>query len=132
MGCCTTVLHLSEDNARIILLAFFAVLYMLAGAVLFQFLESEVELKMSRDYWNMYYSFRNDCRKLLNGNFDDNNYTIEIYMDRVHRLLYAYGNASSAGVINKRRRWDFAGSFHFVGTIVSTIGESTFSYYPGS
>ncbi|XP_049835119.1 potassium channel subfamily K member 13-like [Schistocerca gregaria] len=43
-------------------------------------------------------------------------------MERVHRLLYAYGNASAAGIIHKRRRWDFAGSFHFVGTIVSTIG----------
>jgi hypothetical protein len=38
-------------------------------------------------------------------------------------LLHAYGNASAIGVINKRRRWDFPGSFHFVGTIVSTIGK---------
>lgn len=78
MGCCTTILHLSEDNARVILLAIFAVLYMLAGALLFQFLESESELKMSRDYWNIYYDFRNDCDKLINGNYEDTNYTIEV------------------------------------------------------
>lgn len=48
-------------------------------------------------------------------------------LQRLHELLYAYGNASAIGIINKRRRWDFPGSFHFVGTIVSTIGERTFS-----
>lgn len=50
-------------------------------------------------------------------------------VNRLKELLSAYGNASAAGVINKRRRWDFSGSFHFVGTIVSTIGEIILNHY---
>lgn len=48
---------------------------------------------------------------------------LQMYMERVDELLQAHNKASSAGIINKRRRWDFPGSFHFVGTIVSTIGK---------
>lgn len=48
-----------------------------------------------------------------------------VHLENLHQLLYAYGNATAIGVINKRRRWDFVGSFHFVGTIVTTIGENT-------
>ncbi|CAL8111166.1 unnamed protein product [Orchesella dallaii] len=43
-------------------------------------------------------------------------------IDNLHELLFAYGNATQAGVIWKRRRWDYVGSFHFTWTIVSTIG----------
>jgi hypothetical protein len=151
MGCCS-VLHLTEDNARFILLAIVLVLYMLAGAVLFQYLEGEAEMNMAREFWHTYSDFRRHYLFLLmqvgNNTSDPSNETIrissaeisdddgsqqqnssqsldqdELDMDKVHQLLYAYGNATSAGIIHKTRRWDFAGSFHFVGTIVSTIGE---------
>ncbi|KDR14601.1 Potassium channel subfamily K member 13 [Zootermopsis nevadensis] len=111
MGCCS-LLHLTEDNARFLLLAIVLVLYMLAGATLFQYLEGEEELRMVREFWRIYSDFRR--------HYGANQSALD--MDKVHQLLYAYGNATSAGIIHKRRRWDFAGSFHFVGTIVSTIG----------
>lgn len=150
MGCCS-LLHLTEDNARFLLLAIVLVLYMLAGAALFQYLEGEAELRMVHEFWHMYLDFRRhyllllmqagnntsvhgneiNCTSSTETNEDDTqqrNSTqdiddSELDMDRVHQLLYAYGNATSVGIIHKRRRWDFAGSFHFVGTIVSTIGE---------
>ncbi|EFN81076.1 potassium channel subfamily K member 13 [Harpegnathos saltator] len=102
---------LAEDNARFILLAVVLVAYMLAGAVLFQRLESDLEIRQATEFWRVYHAFR---RHHLRGS--------PLALQRLHELLYAYGNASAIGIINKRRRWDFPGSFHFVGTIVSTIG----------
>ncbi|XP_011866556.1 PREDICTED: potassium channel subfamily K member 13-like isoform X2 [Vollenhovia emeryi] len=106
---------LAEDNARIVLLAVVLAAYMLAGAALFQRLESDLEIRQATEFWRVYHAFR---RHHLRGS--------PLALQRLHELLYAYGNASATGVINKRRRWDFPGSFHFVGTIVSTIGGILF------
>lgn len=139
---------LTEDNARFLLLAIVLLLYMLAGAVIFQYLEADAETKMARDFWRVYADFRRHyCHLLQNQQSVANSATpsataassanssasaeqqhsqqddLEDGMERVHQLLYAYGNATTAGIIHKRKRWDFAGSFHFVGTIVSTIGK---------
>ncbi|XP_014204140.1 potassium channel subfamily K member 13-like [Copidosoma floridanum] len=101
----------AEDNARFVLLAFVLSAYMLVGAFIFQRLESDLELNQAAEFWKVYHAFR---RHHMRGSSQA--------LQRLHELLYAYGNASAIGIINKRRRWDFAGSFHFVGTIVSTIG----------
>lgn len=69
------------------------------------------------EFWRVYHAFR---RHHLRGS--------PLALQRLHELLYAYGNASATGIINKRRRWDFPGSFHFVGTIVSTIGKKCDMY----
>jgi hypothetical protein len=111
-GCCRA-LHLGEDNARFVLLAAVLLLYMVAGAALFQFLEQDTENAMVHRFWDVYADFH---RRLANE-------SSRLDMGLVHQLLYAYGNATAVGIVHKRRRWDFAGSFHFVGTIVSTIGE---------
>jgi potassium channel subfamily K member 13 len=111
-GCCRA-LHLGEDNARFVLLAAVLLLYMVAGAALFQFLEQDTENAMVHRFWDVYADFH---RRLANE-------STRLDMGLVHQLLYAYGNATAVGIVHKRRRWDFAGSFHFVGTIVSTIGE---------
>lgn len=87
MGCCTTVLHLSEDNARFLLLAVVAVIYMLLGALLFQILEEDGELRMGREYWNMYYEFRNESSRLLCSSLEDGNSTIEVSTVRVIKPL---------------------------------------------
>ncbi|XP_046387665.1 potassium channel subfamily K member 13-like [Ischnura elegans] len=109
VGCCS-LMHLSEDNARFLLLAVVMVIYMVAGAGLFQYLEEESELRAGRDFRRMYRDFQ---RRLENCTVD---------MVGVRELLNAYGKAKVAGSLGRRRRWDFPGSFHFVGTIVSTIG----------
>ncbi|XP_033204256.1 potassium channel subfamily K member 13-like isoform X1 [Bombus vancouverensis nearcticus] len=102
---------LGEDNARFILHFAALTLYMLAGAAIFQQLEADLEVQQTAEFWRVYHSFR---KYHLQGS--------PIALQRLDELLYAYGNASFSGVINKSRRWDFLGSFHFVGTIVSTIG----------
>ncbi|XP_076766103.1 potassium channel subfamily K member 13-like [Xylocopa sonorina] len=108
MCVCTGI---GEDNARFILLFIVLAIYMLAGAALFQRLEADLEVRQAAEFWRVYHTFRRHYVK--NG---------PIAFQRLDELLYAYGNASSSGIINKSRRWDFPGSFHFVGTIVSTIG----------
>ncbi|XP_076629368.1 potassium channel subfamily K member 13-like [Colletes latitarsis] len=102
---------LGEENARFVLLFVVLAVYMLAGAALFQRLESDLEIRQAAEYWRIYHTFRR--HHLRNS---------PVALERLDELLYAYGNASSSGIINKNRRWDFSGSFHFVGTIVSTIG----------
>ncbi|XP_076544749.1 potassium channel subfamily K member 13-like [Osmia lignaria lignaria] len=102
---------LGEDNIRFILLFIVLVVYMLAGATLFQQLEADLEVRQAAEFWRVYHTFR---RHHLQRS--------PVALQRLDELLYAYGNASSSGIINKSRRWDFSGSFHFVSTIVSTIG----------
>lgn len=75
-------------------------------------------VEQAAEFWRTYQAFR---RHHLRGSAQA--------LQRLHELLYAYGNASATGIINKRRRWDFPGSFHFVGTIVSTIGQFFFLHF---
>ncbi|XP_076297650.1 potassium channel subfamily K member 13-like isoform X2 [Lasioglossum baleicum] len=103
---------LGEDNARFILLFVLLAAYTFAGAALFQHFEADLETRQAAEFWKVYHAFR---KQYLNWN----NHTV---LQRLDELLYAYGNASSAGIINKSRRWDFPGSLHFVFTIVTTIG----------
>ncbi|XP_013417539.1 potassium channel subfamily K member 13 [Lingula anatina] len=108
-GCCTR-LHLREDNARFILLAFVMVIYMLFGASLFMLLEHDLEAN-KRQEWSKTYQ-----------NFLDR-YGDKINTTDLEELLSKHEEATSFGYVqNKRERWDFAGSFYFVGTVVSTIG----------
>ncbi|KAF7992657.1 hypothetical protein HCN44_005001 [Aphidius gifuensis] len=110
---CVSV-SLADDNTRFILLAIVLTGYMLVGAAIFQKLEGDVELKQAAEFWKVYNAFRRS-----------NLITSPQAVQQLHELLYAYSNASSSGIINKRRRWDFSGSFYFVGTIVTTIGYGT-------
>ena len=42
----------------------------------------------------------------------------------LNRLLQLHNTAATAGFVDEvRSRWDFSGSFSFVSTVVSTIGE---------
>ncbi|GBL77996.1 Potassium channel subfamily K member 12 [Araneus ventricosus] len=108
-GCCR-VLHLHEDNTRFLLLGVVMLIYMAAGAWLFQWLEHQNETDDRERYWEIYRWFM----EKYNGTVDPAD---------VEVLLWEYGNASSSGIIQKRPRWDYPGAFYFVGTVVSTIGE---------
>lgn len=111
-GCCST-LHLREDNARFFLLMVVMVVYMLVGASVFMVLEKENEDREKREYNSHLDSF---YAKYPTVNRSD-----------LENLLKIHSEAESAGFIgNKRPRWDFSGSFYFVGTVVSTIGGYTF------
>ncbi|XP_055950889.1 potassium channel subfamily K member 13-like [Argiope bruennichi] len=107
-GCCR-VLHLHEDNTRFLLLGVVMLIYMAAGAWLFQWLEHQNETDDRKRYWEIYRWFM----EKYNGTVDPAD---------VEVLLWEYGNASASGIIQKRPRWDYPGAFYFVGTVVSTIG----------
>lgn len=102
-------LALSEDNARVLLLAVMLLLYMLLGALLFQWLESSAELQLVHDYGSVLQQFQ---AVLENTTLDQ---------AALENLLSLHTAVNAGGGYG--RRWDFAGSFHFVSTIVSTIGE---------
>ncbi|XP_014671058.1 PREDICTED: potassium channel subfamily K member 13-like [Priapulus caudatus] len=106
-GWCEAI-QLREDNARFLLLAVVMVFYMVAGALLFQYLEQESELRAVESYRNTYAHF------------------VALYPDvnasELSVLLQAHGNASTKNLLDKRPRWDFGGAFYFVATIVTTIG----------
>ena len=109
-GCCA-LLHLHEDNARFILLFIVMVLYMLTGATVFMMLERDQELEDRNAYHHEFNAF------------------IEAYpsvnITDLNRILALHHEAASAGILNEtRERWDFSGSFYFVGTVVSTIGKT--------
>ncbi|XP_052769260.1 potassium channel subfamily K member 13-like [Mya arenaria] len=107
-GCCSS-LHLREDNARFFLLMLVMVVYMLIGASVFMVLERDNEQVEKQQY--------NEHVQAFYDRYPDVNHT------DLERLLRVHSEAESAGFVgNKRPRWDFSGSFYFVGTVVSTIG----------
>ncbi|GFO48645.1 potassium channel subfamily k member 13-like [Plakobranchus ocellatus] len=111
-GCCK-IIHLKEDNARFILLAIVMVVYMLTGAALFTALERDNEVSEKRIYQQRVENFK---IKYPEVNISDLEYLLDIH-----------SKAETAGYVGDRRpRWDFPGSFYFVGTVVSTIGFKRF------
>lgn len=115
-------LVLKEDNARFLLLALVLLLYMVAGALIFQTFEEENEQKERTSYLEQY----EEKLQQLKEDIDVNN----VSLSRVEQLLYIWGNMTDDGHSPQgRRRWDFAGSFHFVYTVVSTIGKSVSSLF---
>ena len=107
-GCCA-LLHLHEDNARFLLLMVVMTLYMLFGASVFMLLERDREVEDRNTYQHILKTFL------------ENN---DVNETQLEMLLEVHAEAASAGIIEgKRPRWDFAGAFYFVGTVVSTIGK---------
>ncbi|XP_064489603.1 potassium channel subfamily K member 13-like [Ornithodoros turicata] len=108
-GCCRA-LHLREENARFALLGVVMILYMVVGATLFHLLEAGTEQEARDQYARALSTFW----EKYNGTVDPRDLEV---------LLQEHGNASAHNLLpGKRLRWDFSGSFYFVGTVVSTIG----------
>lgn len=107
---CCFPLDMNEDNARFGLLAALILVYLLCGAAVFSALERPSELR-ARHRWQ---------ERL--ENFTQQH---DISLEALRGLLRQYEEANVAGirVDALRPRWDFAGAFYFVGTVVSTIGE---------
>lgn len=110
--CCPGLAALNEDNARFVLLAALILLYMLCGAAIFSALEQPGE-RLARDRWS--------------AHFDTFALRHNLSTSELHTFLAEYELAYLTGVRvhDVRSRWDFPGAFYFVGTVVSTIGEST-------
>lgn len=84
---------------------------MLAGAATFSSLERPAELQ-AHQVWE---------RRLRDFSREH-----KISCEDLKRLLRHYEEARTAGIRTERGRalWDIPGAFYFVGTVVSTIGES--------
>ncbi|XP_006839642.1 PREDICTED: potassium channel subfamily K member 13 [Chrysochloris asiatica] len=108
-GCSCCPGPLNEDNARFLLLAALIVLYLLGGAAVFSALERAHE-RQAKQRWE---------ERLANFSRRHN-----LSLDELRGLLRLYEEATAAGirVDSVRPRWDFAGAFYFVGTVISTIG----------
>lgn len=83
---------------------------MLVGASVFMVLEQENEEKEKKNYNTQLQRFYDKYPTVNKSDLEN--------------LLKIHSEAESAGFVgNKRPRWDFSGSFYFVGTVVSTIGK---------
>ncbi|XP_026088485.1 potassium channel subfamily K member 13-like [Carassius auratus] len=107
--CCTGIGALNEDNARFLMLALLIIIYLLCGAAVFSALEHPKE-KLAKDRWAQ--------------RIEQFTHKYNLSPDELKNFLRNYEEASVAGirVDATRPRWDFAGAFYFVGTVVSTIG----------
>lgn len=109
-GCCTR-LHLREENARFLLLAIVLLIYMVLGATLFNLIEGDEEIRLKLRYIAHYDEFVTKYASVIN-------------ITEFNAILQHYGNVTtSIGIMDKHGQWDFSGSFYFVGTVISTIGN---------
>lgn len=110
-GCCCSSGPVNEDNARFLLLALFIVVYLLCGAAVFSALEQPKE-REAKERWAQ--------------RFEHFSQKYNLSKKDLRNFLRNYEEANVAGirVDTIRPRWDFSGAFYFVGTVVSTIGET--------
>ena len=88
---------------------------MLVGASVFMVLERDNEIQEKADYQSKLDAFYAKYNVVERQDVED--------------LLKLHSEAEAAGIVgNRRDRWDFSGSFYFVGTVVSTIGKEAFYY----
>uniref|UniRef100_A0A1I8H559 Potassium channel subfamily K member 13 n=1 Tax=Macrostomum lignano TaxID=282301 RepID=A0A1I8H559_9PLAT len=108
-GWCTR-LNIRADNARFLLLAVLMLVYMLAGAAVFMAIEGPREQAEKAKYFKFAQDFRARYAAVLN-------------LSELDDYLSLHADAFTSGYLTDRRpRWDYSGSFYFVGTVVSTIG----------
>ncbi|XP_077075672.1 potassium channel, subfamily K, member 13 [Siphateles boraxobius] len=107
--CCNSIGTLNEDNARFLMLALLIIIYLLCGAAVFSALEHPKE-KLAKEKWAQ--------------RIEQFTHKYNLSQDDLKNFLRNYEEANVAGirVDATRPRWDFAGAFYFVGTVVSTIG----------
>ncbi len=132
---CFAKIGLYEENARIVFLALLLVIYLCFGALCFSFVERQNELEERDFYKEKYEDFmRIHCPSEKNGvpKFEKRHRRrhhrrhvspSSVNCSQLIELLDLRGNFSLAGLMSDRPKWDFPGSFYFVGTVVSTIGE---------
>ena len=100
---------MKEDTLHLLILTFLLLLYMIIGAGVFSALELGNEMKLKDHY---YYIFDSFSKK--------NN----LSSTALSELLASQQEACLLGVaLDSYNKWDFAGSFYFTGTVITTIGK---------
>ncbi|KAB7495976.1 Potassium channel subfamily K member 13 [Armadillidium nasatum] len=111
---CTSFILNNEDSIRFFILAALIILYMTVGAAVFFALEEPHETERLKSFQTSLSLSIEDIKASIEGR--------NITMVQIEELLYLWGNASEDGFVSSNRKWDYAGSFHFVYTVVSTTG----------
>lgn len=138
VGCCARI-RMYEENARFALLILIMFIYLCCGAALFHVIEHDHELTERRRYAERVMAFKAKyCSDVLEpGSLSSTGSNrqgttkvgsrpgtyIGVDCDELDDLLDLRGNLSAAGLTSPRLKWDWSGSFYFVGTVVSTIGK---------
>uniref|UniRef100_A0A3Q3IU44 Potassium channel domain-containing protein n=1 Tax=Monopterus albus TaxID=43700 RepID=A0A3Q3IU44_MONAL len=115
-SCCCPFLIPSRETSSFYLLRVLLALYMLAGAAIFSCLERPTELRTHQLWERRLRNFRHEHK---------------ISCEDLKSLLCQYEEARAAGIRAEggRAQWDMTGAVYFVGTVVSTIGESSRMVY---
>lgn len=102
---------MKEEDKKLIVLWIIYFVYMVIGAVLFSELEYENENEQIRYF------------TALMSRIQKEHNLSDTVMDT---LSFTHDDACSKGIRFQgpfSNKWDFAGSFYFVGTVITTIGE---------
>ena len=100
---------MKEDTLQLLVLTLVLLLYMAVGAGVFSALELSNEVKLRKYYYSIFESF---AKK--------NN----LSSSALSSLLTSQKEACLLGVsLDQHNKWDFAGSFYFTGTVITTIGR---------
>lgn len=139
LGCCARI-RMYEENARFALLVLIMFIYLCCGAALFYFIEHDHEIVERRKYADRVVAFKSrychnrtglrnsisPAKSLVRINKSASiNHYAGVDCHELDELLDLRGNLSAAGLTSPRPKWDWSGSFYFVGTVVSTIGKSS-------
>ena len=102
-------MNIKEEIIQLLVLATFLMIYMLLGAAIFSALESENEKTLMAKYHAIFRKFE-----------VENNVTSVA----MQKLIAVHQEACLLGVSpDDVQKWDYAGAFYFVGTVITTIGK---------
>ena len=108
-------LVMKEDTLQLLILTFLLLVYMVIGAGVFSALELSNEMSLKRYYYSIFESF---AKK---HNLSESALSV---------LLSSQKEACMLGVaLDQHNKWDFAGSFYFTGTVITTIGKYNIDLY---
>ena len=100
---------MKEDTLQLLILTLILLFYMVIGAGVFNALELSNEMTLQTHYYSIFESFAK--RHNLSST-------------ALSALLTAQKEACLLGVtLDQHDKWDFAGSFYFSGTVITTIGK---------
>ncbi|MEE6494082.1 hypothetical protein FKM82_017012 [Ascaphus truei] len=108
----------SGKTCQVILLALGYIIYLLAGAAVFQMLEHEAENTTKTETQRHKLAFLTNYTCLTQDALEQ---LVKVITEAVKQGIYPLGNES----ISKHSNWDFSSSIFFAGTVVTTIGYGT-------